>query len=126
MIVQKRRAEQYLRVLAILKIEPRSTAQLSERMCMAKSTVRRIIQEMREANMIHISKWEKEGATVTSLYAAGKGVNAIPPDWEVERRRKCAETCTNRPLKEDASYVRIKPGFDTSRPVVCYGFWGMA
>ena len=122
-----RKPKQRDRILAILAIEPRSVAMLESRTRIDRRRVNKIIAELRATSMAYVYKYEIVGGAYTPLYAAGNTPDAPMPDSLISRKEKFEEVLNARIKPEKKPYSKAYHApFDSTKPVACYGIWGLA
>lgn len=115
------------RILAILAIEPRSVAMLEARTGIDRRRVCKIIAELRATGNVYVFRYEVSGGSYTPLYAAGNTPDAPMPDSLISRKEKFEEALNARIKPEKKPYSKAyRAPFDSSKPVACYGIWGLA
>ena len=115
------------RILAILAIEPRSVAMLEARTRIDRRRVNKIIAELRATGKAYVFRYEVVDGKYIPIYAAGNTPDAPMPDSILSRKEKFEEVLNARIKPEKKPYSKAYHApFDSTKPVACYGIWGLA
>ena len=115
------------RILAVLKIEPRTVTMLEQRTGINKRQIRKLISDMRADHEIYAERYEIVKNGYVCYYAAGNKEDAEMP--ERIAKRSAAHEASIRVMverKKKPQVKRIDIPFDPAKPVQCYGIWGLA
>lgn len=112
------------RILDCCTRTPKSVKQIAATIGASVSFVRRQLTAMRAEKRAHIAYYVQEGGNHQAFYLAGKGVEATPPASLKLRADRMRDAIMERPLKPEKGARNVQ--FDITRPVRCYGIWGMA
>ena len=112
------------RILDCCTTQPKSIKQIAATIGASVSFVRRQLTAMRAEKRAHIVYYVEERGNHQAFYLAGKGVEATPPACLKQRADRMRDAIMERPLKPEKGARNVQ--FDYTRPVRCYGIWGMA
>lgn len=112
------------RILDCCATQPKSVKQIAATIGASVSFVRRQLTDMRAEKRAHIAYYVQERGNHQAFYLSGKGVEATPPAGLKLRADRMRDAIMERPLKPEKCPWHSQ--FDYTRPVRCYGIWGMA
>lgn len=75
----KSTGERYAQIVASLREQPATVAQLSKRSGIGYNLAARCIASLKAQERIHVDAWEKDGSGMTRVWAAGRGKDAPKP-----------------------------------------------
>ena len=125
--VTAQKPKQRDRILDVLAIEPRSVAMLESRTGIDRRRVNKILAELRATGNAYVFRYEVVDRKYIPIYAAGNTPDEPMPDSLKSRKEKFEETINARIKTVRNPYAKDPPApFDPSKPVACYGIWGLA
>ena len=100
------------RIEKILQIDPRSSKDIAKRIGLSTNSIRNLLGKLRKERRAYILKYSSSKYNMSAIWAAGDHADAKAPSnckWAKHKR-------VSNPMKE----------FDYTKPVACYGIWGLA
>ena len=126
-MTKTRSPKQRDKILAVLKIEPRTITMLEQRTGINKRQIRKLISDMRADHEVYAERYEIVDYGYVCYYAVGSKRDATMPGRVAERR--AAHEASIRVIverKKKPQVKRIDIPFDPAKPVQCYGIWRLA
>lgn len=100
------------RIEKILQIDPRSSKDIAKRIGLSTNSIRNLLGKLRKERRAYILKYSSSKYNMSAIWAAGDHADAKAPSnckWAKHKR-------VSNLMKE----------FDYTKPVACYGIWGLA
>lgn len=100
------------RIEKILQIDPRNSEDIAKRIGLSTTSIRNLLGKLRKERRAYILKYSSSKYNMSAIWAAGDHADAKAPSsckWVKQKR-------VSNLMKE----------FDYTKPVACYGIWGLA
>jgi transcription initiation factor IIE alpha subunit len=96
----------------ILQIDPRNAESISLRLGLSVTTVRNLLGKLRKERRAYILKYSSSKYNMSAIWATGDHADAkVPPNCKWAKQKRVSNLMVD---------------FDYTKPVACYGIWGLS
>ena len=100
------------RIEKILQIDPRSSKDIAKRIGLSTNSIRNLLGKLRKERRAYILRYSSSKYNMSAIWAAGDHADAKAPSnckWAKHKR-----------------VSNLVEEFDYTKPVACYGTWGVS
>ena len=96
----------------ILQIDPRNSEDIAKRIGLSTTSIRNLLGKLRKERRAYILKYSSSKYNMSAIWAAGDHADAkVPPNCKWVKQKRVSN---------------LMDEFDHTKPVACYGIWGLA